>query len=347
MTIIENLCPASKYSKKCPYSMTPEGICIHNTANDATAANEIKYMLSNNNQTSFHYAVDDKTIVHGIPDNRNAWHAGDGGSGKGNRKYISIEICYSKSGGSRFETAMKNAAWLTAKLLKEHGWDISHVKKHQDFSGKYCPHRILDDYGWDYYLNLVKQELGADMPALAPTFVNGTSKTYTVKVNTDSLNVRNAPNANNGTKINTVIQQNGVYTIIEVRDGWGLLKSGAGWINLSYTIKMSEKTTPASTIKTYQQGLETLQSKSIIDTIGYWTDKEQVLQYLPDLIIKMANTNVKPQNVAANNFTNVNAALDAMCKTKVINTPDYWKNHYSELQHLDTLILKFANRLWV
>lgn len=160
MTIKENLCPSSKYKIKCPYSMTPVGVCIHNTANDASAIAEIKYMLDNNNKVSFHYAVDDKEAVHGIHDNRSAWHAGDGGSGDGNRKYIAIEICYSKSGGGRFEAAMKNAAILTAKLLKDYGWNISNVKKHQDFSGKYCPHRILDDYGWDYFLDLVRAELG-------------------------------------------------------------------------------------------------------------------------------------------------------------------------------------------
>ena len=160
MTIKQNLCPASKYSVKCPYSMKPIGVCIHNTANDASAKNEVAYMLGNGNKVSYHYAVDDKEIVQAIPNDRNAWHAGDGGGGTGNRKYISIEICYSKSGGSRFEIAMKNAAWLTAKLLKDYGWNISNVKKHQDFSGKYCPHRILDDYGWDYFLNLVRTEMG-------------------------------------------------------------------------------------------------------------------------------------------------------------------------------------------
>lgn len=162
MKITENFCGKDKYGIKCPYSMTPEGVCIHNTANDASAQNEVKYMLSNDEKVSYHYAVDDKEAVHAIPDDRNAWHAGDGGSGKGNRRYIAVEICYSKSGGPKFEAAMKNAAWLTAKLLKEHGWDISHVKKHQDFSGKYCPHRILDDYGWDYYLDLVKAELNSE-----------------------------------------------------------------------------------------------------------------------------------------------------------------------------------------
>ena len=86
-------CPSEKVEIKCPYAMTPTRIVIHNTANDASAANEIAYMLSNNKETSFHFAVDDKEIVQGIPLNRNAWHAGDG-NGKGNREGIAIEICY-------------------------------------------------------------------------------------------------------------------------------------------------------------------------------------------------------------------------------------------------------------
>ena len=159
MEIIERLCPESEYSLKCPYTMSPVGVCIHNTANDASAANEVSYMLGNDSSTGFHFAVDDKEIIQAIPENRNAWHAGDG-NGDGNRKYISIEICYSKSGGARFEAAMKNAAELTAWLLTEHGWGLSSVKKHQDFSGKNCPQRILESYGWDYFLNLVNTALG-------------------------------------------------------------------------------------------------------------------------------------------------------------------------------------------
>lgn len=140
--------------------MNAEFIVVHNTANDASAKNEIAYMIGNNNQVSFHYAIDDKEIVQGIPENRNAWHAGDGGSGKGNRKGLSIEICYSKSGGSRFIEAEKLAAKFIASKLKEKGWGIDKVTKHQDYSGKYCPHRTLD-MGWQRFLNMIKAELDA------------------------------------------------------------------------------------------------------------------------------------------------------------------------------------------
>jgi len=160
MKVIQNLVPASKYNIKCPYPMTPEFIVVHNTANDANAANEVAYMIRNDNKVSFHYAVDDKEIVQGIPENRNAWHAGDGTNGRGNRKGLSIEICYSKSGGQRFIEAEKLAAKFTAYKLYEKGWGIDKVKKHQDFSGKYCPHRTLD-MGWQRFLDMVQSELNA------------------------------------------------------------------------------------------------------------------------------------------------------------------------------------------
>ena len=158
MQITKVTCPASKYSIKCPYEMTPEFLIIHNTANDASAMAEISYMIGNNNKTSFHVAVDNERVVEGLPFNRNSWNAGDGGNGKGNRKGISIEICYSKSGGERFEEAEDLCASYVAYLLKQYGWGIEKVTKHQDYSGKYCPHRTLD-MGWERFLNKIREHL--------------------------------------------------------------------------------------------------------------------------------------------------------------------------------------------
>lgn len=157
MEIIKNLCPQRKWSVKCPYEMTPWFVVVHNTANDAKASGEVSYMLSNNSATSFHYAVDDTEIVQGIPEYRTAWHAGDG-TGNGNMHGISIEICYSKSGGERFLKAENLAAELIADILTRYGWGIEKVTKHQDYSGKYCPHRTLD-MGWERFLDKVKTKL--------------------------------------------------------------------------------------------------------------------------------------------------------------------------------------------
>ena len=160
--ITKILCPENKFNIKCPYSMKPQGITIHNTANDASAKAEISYMIGNNNQVSFHDAVDDYRIVRGIEHNRNAWHAGDSATGFGNRNTIGIEICYSLSGGDRFIKAEKLAAKYIAYLMKQYGWgldriDDKRIGTHQDRSGKYCPHRTLD-MGINRFYEMIKQE---------------------------------------------------------------------------------------------------------------------------------------------------------------------------------------------
>lgn len=152
---------SSKYRIKCPYAMTPQYITVHNTANDASAANEVAYHNRNNNEVSFHVAIDDKEAIACIPFNRNAWHCGDGGNGAGNRKSIGIEICYSKSGGTKYAQAEENAVQYIAKLLKQYGWGVDRVKKHQDWSGKYCPHRILSEGRWDSFLQRIETALEA------------------------------------------------------------------------------------------------------------------------------------------------------------------------------------------
>ena len=155
LSIRKNLVSSSKYDIKAPYLMDPVYITVHNTYNDASAENEVLHMNRNNDEVSFHYAVDDKEAVQGLPLNRNAWHAGDGAQGTGNRKSIAVEICYSKSGGDRFDKAEQNAARLIAALMEHFNIPIDRVRKHQDWSGKYCPHRTLDA-GWDRYKDMIQ-----------------------------------------------------------------------------------------------------------------------------------------------------------------------------------------------
>ena len=163
MEITRVKCPENKYSIKCPDLMTPQGITVHNTANDASAMSEVSYMLGNNNKCSFHVAVDNLRVVEGLPLNRTCYAAGDGRYGFGNAKTINIEICYSKSGGSRFMEAEKLAAEYIAYLLKQYGWGIDKVGTHQMRSLKYCPSRTLD-LGWQRFLNIVKSYLNGTTP---------------------------------------------------------------------------------------------------------------------------------------------------------------------------------------
>lgn len=174
----KNLVSEAKYALKCPNAMSAEYITIHNTANDASAANEISYMIGNTSSTSFHFAVDDKEVIQGLPLNRNAWHTGDGTNGTGNRKSIGVEICYSKSGGPKYEAAEALAISFVAQLLKERGWGIDRVRKHQDWNGKYCPHRILSEGRWEQ----VKAAIEAELNGSASTKkVSPSAQVYHVK----------------------------------------------------------------------------------------------------------------------------------------------------------------------
>ena len=284
-----------KFSIKCPYSMTPQYITIHNTSNSATAQAEITYMKNNNNQTSFHVCVDEKYVIQAIPFNRNAWHAGDGANGTGNRKSIGIEIARSTGDINLFKKAEQNCAEYVATLLKKNGWGIDRVKRHKDWSGKNCPHKTME-LGWQRFLNMIQAELNklnkpatstaikvgdrvkvktsasnyADSYKTIPSWVRGSvytvskvlnskvllkeitswvnikdvekvstkttstsTNSYKVEITTSSLNVR--AGAGVGYKITGVVRKGEVYTIVQTSNGWGKLKSGLGWINLSYS----------------------------------------------------------------------------------------------------------------
>lgn len=62
------------------------------------------------------------------------------------------------------------------------------------------------------------------------------SKEYKVKVTASALNYRKGPGTNYG--VNGTITDRGIYTIVEESNGWGKLKSGAGWIKLKYTSRI-------------------------------------------------------------------------------------------------------------
>lgn len=220
----QNLVASNKYSVKCPYTMTPIGFCVHNTANNASAANEIKYMISNNNQVSYHYAVDEKEVIQGLPTNRNAWASGDGANGNGNRKYIHIEICRSTGDLATFKQCEQNCAEFLAKELKSRGWGVDKVKKHQDFSNKYCPHKTLD-LGWDRFIKLVQAELDKlNKPTTSTT-------SFKVRIKCAELNIRQS--ASFDSKVVGKVRKGEVFTIVEVKNNLGRLKSGAGWISMN------------------------------------------------------------------------------------------------------------------
>ena len=66
--------------------------------------------------------------------------------------------------------------------------------------------------------------------------VKSSFKSYKVKVNANVLNVR--AGADKKYKIVTTVKKNEVYTIVDEKNGFGKLKSGAGWICVKYATKV-------------------------------------------------------------------------------------------------------------
>ena len=65
---------------------------------------------------------------------------------------------------------------------------------------------------------------------------NPQAEGYKVKITASTLNVRSGPAVEYGIK--ATVKKGEVYTILEEVNGWGKLKSGVGWIKLSYTEKV-------------------------------------------------------------------------------------------------------------
>lgn len=152
------------------YAMTPRWITIHNTANTnpgAGAVNHANYLrgAGKNKAVSYHYVVDDANLVRILPDTENAWHAGDGANGAGNRQSLAIEICENPE--SDLAKATDNAAALTARLMRDWCIPIENVVQHHHWSGKDCPRRLRrgEPYRWETFLDKVRM------------LYNGTAKT--------------------------------------------------------------------------------------------------------------------------------------------------------------------------
>ncbi|UBH10585.1 N-acetylmuramoyl-L-alanine amidase [Macrococcus armenti] len=202
--IINMWLPSSKYHIKAPFAMNAEYITVHNTGNTASAREEATYHNSNNNEVSFHVVIDEKEAVQVIPFNRNAWHSGDG-RGNGNMKSIGVEIARSMDNGysgpksQRYMQAEENAAVYIAHVMHEKGWDMSRLRRHYDWSGKDCPHKMHATGTYQQFRDKVQKHLVA---------LNNGKK---VQASTVKKPVKKAPAKNTG--------------------GWQVNKYGTRWKN--------------------------------------------------------------------------------------------------------------------
>lgn len=90
--------------------------------------------------------------------------------------------------------------------------------------------KLKSGAGWIYIAN--SSYCTVISGSVTSTAATNTSKTVKVMVTATALNVRSGP----GTSYSKVatVKKNDVYTITQKKNGWGKLKSGAGWISLEY-----------------------------------------------------------------------------------------------------------------
>lgn len=131
-----------------------------------------------------------------------------------------------------------NAMGTKASILVEIGFMTNVVEASLMKTDKFCreqaeevAHGICDYLGVKYI-----SPSGSVIDEIVQGNQNNPPKSYLVKINTDVLNVR----AGAGTQypVVTQVKRGQVYTIVDEVNGWGKLKSGAGYIKLSYTVKV-------------------------------------------------------------------------------------------------------------
>ena len=60
-----------------------------------------------------------------------------------------------------YRRAEANAVLLAAALLRRFGLPLAALRTHRDWSGKYCPHRILAENAWEIFAARVAAKLVA------------------------------------------------------------------------------------------------------------------------------------------------------------------------------------------
>lgn len=224
-------------------------IVIHYTGNDGDSDEaNARYFKNNIVKASAHYFVDDDSVTQSVPDNYIAWSVGGrrysscsksgGGSMYGkctNSNSISVELCDTVKNGTVYpsEKTIENAVELVKVLMQKYGIPESNVIRHFDVTGKGCPAYWCGttDKNVLWITEFHDRLTGSTTSAAS----RGKDVSYLVKITASTLNVR--AGAGTSYRVTTSVKKNQVYTIIEEKNGWGRLKSGAGWICLKYTLK--------------------------------------------------------------------------------------------------------------
>ena len=227
-----------------------------------------------------------------LPFDYACWGVGRGSKGSYNYNpaYIQFEICEDDlTDKDYFTKAFNLAIEFCAYLCKEYNLSVDNVVSHQEaYKRGYgsnhsdCDH-WLKKYGKDmnWFRSEVKAKLtGASTSEGGSNSVKGKKVNYLVQIDTEELRVRQEPTTKS--KINTIVKKGEVFTIVEEYQGWGKLKSGAGWISLNYTKPYKKTTSP-------QKSITELAKEVIAGKYGNGDARKKALGNLYDEVQKEVN----------------------------------------------------------
>ena len=187
----------------------PEGIVVHDTANDnSTIEGEINYMRNNYTNAFVHAFVDGNRIIETAPTDYLSWGAGP----YGNNRFINVEIVHTHDYAS-FARSMNNYADYAATQLQYYGlkpdsaeydakgtvWTHYAISRYLGGTDHADPHAYLSNhnYSYDELYDLINEKYLIKMGKVAPwgtTSTNNSTPTTKPSINNKKLTVT----SNNG-----------------------------------------------------------------------------------------------------------------------------------------------------
>jgi len=228
-----------QYTRISPNSTNPrrkkiKKITIHHMAGALSVETCGNIFARPERRASSNYAVGvDGRIAMYVEEKNRAWTSSNSAN---DDEAVTIEVANSAVGGNWpvSDKVLARTIDLCVDICKRNaieklvytGDKNGNLTRHDMFANTACPGPYLGSK-FPYIAAEVNKRLVAQTPP---------PSSFLVKVTTDALNYRSGP----GTKykVNGTIRDRGTYTIVEESNGWGKLKSGAGWISLNYTKKV-------------------------------------------------------------------------------------------------------------
>lgn len=302
-------CNADNYNSNA--SRNAAFVAMHYTGNSKdTARANANYFAGAGRNASAHFFVDDTEIRQSVALKDTAWGVGAKSykhASCRNANCVNIEMCCT-AGNYRISDKTKgNAAYLCAYICNLLGITAAevdtYVLRHYDVTGKNCPAQMAGSGNaeWAAFKTRVKEILNGGASSGNSGSSSGTNGSFPatpfqVKVLVSDLNIRSNPSMGNNVKGQT---GKGVFTITEVNDGWGKLKSGAGWIyleNKEYVTVLGSSSGSSQPAAPAKKSVDEVAKEVLRGDWGNGADRKKRLE------------------AAGYNYAQVQAAVNRLCK---------------------------------